>query len=174
MGIPTLNPLNLSGTWEQAKGGLSQTLADIQTAIALLAKIEQPWDTRVFSQNDFTASQQMTWTVGAPVTDKFHLISSSELSWVVIISGVVGGVADFELRVKIPGSFTPINREQESCIVIPNGVGQIGSVGIHPGVPYVSVFTDPTTTTAWTVGQVRWKFCPYSILQREMNYGRTS
>jgi len=97
----------------------------------LIGHDQGAWITVPFAAGNFTASGAMTWTVaGINVTDQSFKVFGNTLIYSINVSGTTtGGVADVELRVALPSTYTGFSTTSLPCQVLSPGLASVLSVG---------------------------------------------
>lgn len=82
------------------------------------------WTSVAFTAGDYTASGSMTWTVQSAdmVTFEYMVIGHTMFVNIYLDSTTVGGTANNQLFIKIPGSFTAAKKVQGMSLGFDNGV----------------------------------------------------
>ena len=126
------------------------------TAIdAALAPYLATWSTPTFAAGDFTANGAMTWTVALGNMLSYRTIlrdGGTTLRLVVAIqNSTIGGVANTDLRIAIPGGYTSAKAQQQPCVTVNGGVRRIGVAITTAAGTFVTIQRD-TTPTNWAAG----------------------
>lgn len=110
------------------------------------------WIAPSFSAGDFTGSGAMTWTVRSSDVGTFTytLVGLTMTVAFQVNTSSVGGVADVNLRIKIPGGFTAASTMWQACSVNDNGAGfAVAMAQVVSGGTQIVIWKDATLTGNW-------------------------
>jgi hypothetical protein len=111
------------------------------------------WQAFAFSAGNFTGNGTQTWTVDdADETIRYTLVGKTLTILFLINSTTVGGVANTELRLTLPGSMTVGTLDAYAAVQISDNGGsfQTGLARAVGGATYVAFYKDMTTNSNWT------------------------
>jgi hypothetical protein len=121
------------------------------------------WTSVAFAAGNFTASGSMTWTVasGDQTTYAYTLIGKTMTLSFVIENSTVGGTGSTELRIAIPGGFTPAKTMESAGTVKDDANTQTIRIRAASGASYLAliredgnVFDDTSTDATDVRGQI--------------------
>lgn len=98
------------------------------TGVIAASALSGAWTAVSFAAGNFTANGSMTWTVDSgDVTRNHYMLLGKTLLWnLFVISTTVGGTLNNQLKVAIPGGYTPQGSNSGACWIYDNGVGVPG------------------------------------------------
>lgn len=87
------------------------------------SQLSTTWSTQSYSAGNFTGNGSLTWTVDAPdlVASSYFTMGKTMLWTVYIVTSTIGGVANSELRIAIPGGNTIATVTNGVCSGFNNG-----------------------------------------------------
>lgn len=116
---------------------------------------ESNWINSSFNAGDFTANGAMTWgVIAGNVVAMVYLIENKTMTVAVNLqTTTVGGVANTQLLIKIPGGYIPdVSVDFLSRVIDAGAAPQLGMVSITAGTPAFTCYKDLTAAANWTLG----------------------
>lgn len=112
------------------------------------------WVSEPYAATLFTANGTMTWTVPSQNIVTHGYMKIGKTLWITFYAfgTTVGGAANTELRLAIPGGFIPTRGVVAAMPGTNGGAGIIGVSDVEQGQGYVGLYKDPTFGTNWAAG----------------------
>lgn len=110
-----------------------------------------PWQTPTFAAGDFTANGSMTWTVqsGDVTTYAWRLDGKMMTVLVTLATTTVGGTANTQLNIKVPGGYIAAKRAINPCFVLDNNVRATGYLEV--AAAGTNIIVQRTDGANWTL-----------------------
>jgi hypothetical protein len=110
------------------------------------------WQTFAYAAGNFTAGGSMTWTVDdADEIVTYTLVGKTMFVAFRITTSTLGGSADPQLKLTLPGGFTANGYTQIPINIYNGGVYSYGLAAVNAGETFIRFYKDGSAATPWTL-----------------------
>jgi hypothetical protein len=143
----------INSTWTVSEAATSTTALKLTQGVYERARTVPlgEWTSVPFNAKNFTGNGSMTWTVGPGnvTTYAFTLVGRTMTVIFHVAGSTVGGQANTQLRIAIPGGKTATKRARAWCQNF-NSTHSASFCEVIAGATTINIYKDLTSTTNWT------------------------